>query len=239
MSSVLKRCGARASWLRRDAMSGRSPSLLIASVVCLAAADVRAQPVPTGHVAVLADFLPNRDRTAEMRARLFAEEQLEPRPWVRLTASGFVEGLIGRRALTSPVPGAPVEHDVVGDAVIRVHDANVEVLGARADLLAGFARVPWGKLDELQPTDVINPLPFSMSAVMIGVVAAARLLMVDPVLALVGIALFPALAMINRVYTVRVEGPAGRVQARFGDLASVAVEEAAGGRGQDEVGQLR
>jgi ABC-type multidrug transport system fused ATPase/permease subunit len=73
-------------------------------------------------------------------------------------------------------------------------------------------------------TEALNPVPFSISAVVIGVVAAIRLLWVDPVLALVGITLFPALALINRVYTARVEAPAGRVQARFGDMASVAHE---------------
>ena len=94
-------------------------------------------------------------------------------------------------------------------------------------------------------TEVINPVPFSISAVIIGVVAAGRLLWVDPVLALVGITLFPALAIANRIYTVRVEGPAGLVQARFGDMAGVAHESFDGalavktlGLGDRETGRL-
>ena len=45
-----------------------------------------------------------------------------------------------------------------------------------------------------------------------------------PVLALVGLVLFPLLALANHVYTTHVEEPAALVQARFGDLASVAHE---------------
>jgi hypothetical protein len=142
-------------------MHPRPLIVLIPLVLCLAAAEARAQPVPTGHISLLADFFPNRHRTAELRARLFAEEKLEPSSRFRLTLSGFVEGLLARRKLPSTVPGVSVDHDVRRDAVARVHDANVEWRSARADLLAGFARIAWGKLDELQPSDVINPLDVS------------------------------------------------------------------------------
>jgi hypothetical protein len=37
-------------------------------------------------------------------------------------------------------------------------EAWVEVSGARGDLRAGYGRLTWGRLDEIQPTDVINPL---------------------------------------------------------------------------------
>jgi hypothetical protein len=42
-----------------------------------------------------------------------------------------------------------------------VQDANIEFLGSRVDVLAGYARITWGRLDEIQPTDVINPLDVS------------------------------------------------------------------------------
>jgi hypothetical protein len=120
--------------------------------LCSAAAAAIAQPKPTGHVSLLTDYLPNRDQAAELRARVFAEEKLEPSPLLRVTLSGFVEGLLARRG---------AEHEVRRAAIARVQDANVELRGSRADLLAGFARVAWGKLDELQPTDVVNPLDVS------------------------------------------------------------------------------
>ena len=47
------------------------------------------------------------------------------------------------------------------DAVVRVQDLNVDARLGRVDLLAGFSRVVWGRLDELQPTDVVNPLDVS------------------------------------------------------------------------------
>ncbi len=79
-------------------------------------------------------------------------------------------------------------------------------------------------IDVEAATDTINPVPFSLSAVVIALVALVRLFFVDPVLTSVGLTLFPLLALANRLYTVRVEGPAARVQARFGDVAAVAHE---------------
>ena len=36
-----------------------------------------------------------------------------------------------------------------------------ELTAGRLDVRAGFARVIWGRLDEVQPTDVVNPLDVS------------------------------------------------------------------------------
>jgi ABC-type multidrug transport system fused ATPase/permease subunit len=79
-------------------------------------------------------------------------------------------------------------------------------------------------IDTLGATEAINPVPFSISAIVIAVFAVVRLAMVDPVLTLIGVVLFPLLALANHVYTKHVEEPAALVQARFGDLASVAHE---------------
>jgi hypothetical protein len=43
-----------------------------------------------------------------------------------------------------------------GSAVLR--EGWVEVIGNRADLRVGYGRLAWGRLDEVQPSDVINPL---------------------------------------------------------------------------------
>ena len=63
---------------------------------------------------------------------------------------------------------------------------------------------------------------------------------------LVGLALFPALALINQVYSRRVEVPAARTQARLGEVATVAHESFEGalvvkslGLEDREVGRLR
>ena len=125
--------------------------------VLLCAAAVEARQRPTGHVSVFGDYLPNREDTTELRVRLFAEEKLEPNPRVRITLSGFAEGLLARR----PVGPEPDHTGRVTDAIARVHDAHVGLTWRKLDLLLGSARVVWGRLDELQPTDVINPLDVS------------------------------------------------------------------------------
>lgn len=92
------------------------------------------------------------------------------------------------------------------------------------------SRRPAGELmahadnDAVKAIEFINPAPFSMSAIVIGVVAFIRLLMVDWVIALVALLVFPTLMVVNRIYTARVEEPAALAQERYGALASVAHE---------------
>jgi hypothetical protein len=130
--------------------------VFVLAAVVLAAPPALAQR-PTGYVSVFGDYFPNQQDAVELRARLFVEEKLEPSPRVLVTASGFVEGLWSRRV----VPAAGGSRETVSDAVVRIQDANVAFAGDRVDVLAGYARIAWGKLDEIQPTDVINPLDVS------------------------------------------------------------------------------
>ena len=39
-----------------------------------------------------------------------------------------------------------------------MREAWIEVAGSKGDLRAGYGRIVWGRLDEIQPSDVINPL---------------------------------------------------------------------------------
>ena len=107
-----------------------------------------AQSGPAGYVSLFADHLPNRDAT-ELRARTFVEQKIDAGSRIRLVASGFVEGLLADR-------GAAVR-----DAVAEAHELTATLRTKRIDLSAGFGRVVWGRLDELQPTDVVNPLDVS------------------------------------------------------------------------------
>lgn len=95
---------------------------------------------------MLVDALPNAD-AAELRARLFAERKLTPSPRLTINLGGFVEGLVAHR-----------DDRVRRDAIARPLDLFVEFMGARGDLRAGIGRVVWGRLDEVQPSDVVNPL---------------------------------------------------------------------------------
>ncbi|HJR59800.1 MAG TPA: DUF1302 family protein [Vicinamibacterales bacterium] len=127
---------------------------------------------PTGTLSVFADAFPNgggadappasastaRSSVRELRARLFVEQKLSPTERVRITLSGFAEGLVARR--NDPRAAAHGSRRV-DTAIARVHEATAEARLGRFDLYAGYGRVVWGRLDELQPTDVINPLDVS------------------------------------------------------------------------------
>ena len=131
-------------------MTRALPCLVLALLALgLGATSATAQNLPKGYVSLFGDYFPHRSDTTELRARIFVEEKVEPTPRVRFTLSGFVEGLAADR-LTRETAG-----------IVRLQDANVELHSAKADLLAGYARVTWGKLDEIQPTDVINPIDVS------------------------------------------------------------------------------
>ena len=73
-------------------------------------------------------------------------------------------------------------------------------------------------------TMVLQPLPFSLGVVVIIVAATVQLAIVDPALTLVGLAIFPSLALVNHVYSRRVEAPAAAAQAAIGKVSAVAHE---------------
>jgi hypothetical protein len=133
---------------RRSSWPLWSSWIAVAVTVTGVASPVVAQSPPTGYVSVFLDRLPNRDAT-ELRARGFAEERIDAGPHLRLTASGFVEGLLADRG------------GGITDAIAEPQELNVAFHAKRIELAAGLGRVVWGRLDELQPTDVINPIDVS------------------------------------------------------------------------------
>ena len=143
-----------AAALRRTAIAAGA----VIAAILTSAGGAYAQTVerPTGYVSLFADYVPNRGDTTELRARAFAEQKLSLSDRARLRFSGFVEALESRRPL-QPAAG----REAVRDAIVRVHDATAELRFGRADLFAGYGRNAWGRLDELQPTDVVNPLDVS------------------------------------------------------------------------------
>lgn len=99
--------------------------------------------------------------------------------------------------------------------------------------------------DIMAATEVINPLPFSIGVVTLVVFAVISLATVDWMLMLVALLLFPLLAIVNRMYTSRVEEPIGEVQHRVGEVSTVAHESFDGalvvktlGRAADEIARL-
>jgi ABC-type multidrug transport system fused ATPase/permease subunit len=99
--------------------------------------------------------------------------------------------------------------------------------------------------DIVAASEVLNPLPFSIGVVTLVFFALINLAMVDWLLMLIALLLFPGLIVINRLYTRRAELPLGDVQRRVGQVSRVAHESFDGalviktlGREQDEVDRL-
>lgn len=99
----------------------------------------------SGQVSLLADVLPRRD-TAEFRPSAGMEATFMPVRSLRLKFDGFVEGLTAKRQTN------------VTTGIARVREAWMEIAGDRGDIRAGYGRIVWGRLDEIQPTDAINPV---------------------------------------------------------------------------------
>jgi len=133
----------------------RAAALAVAAVLS-APSGVAAQSPVTGYVSSQVDGVGRPDDAGdgqgadvEWRPRVFLEHRRDIGDHVRLRLSGFVDGLVADRHQ----PEAPVT-----DLIARPQELYVEVVSERADLRVGYSRVVWGRLDELQPTDVVNPL---------------------------------------------------------------------------------
>jgi len=99
--------------------------------------------------------------------------------------------------------------------------------------------------DIIASTEVVNALPFSIGVVTLVVFAIISLATVDWMLTAVAVLLFPALALVNRLYTSRAEVPIGEVQQRVGEVSQIAHESFDGslavktlGRADDEIQRL-
>jgi len=93
-----------------------------------------------------AHALPKQD-ARELRPRITFSGTAELSASARVHVDGIVEGLIADRR------GVRV-NAISADA----RDAWIEAGGKRADIRAGYGRLAWGRLDEVQPSDVINPI---------------------------------------------------------------------------------
>ncbi len=125
---------------------------LCAATLCSNPALAQAPDV-SGYVSLLVDLFPSTgpagDGTravVELRARTLLEASRDLGP-VRVSASGFVEGLLASR-----------ERGAVRAAVVRPQELHAEWASGALDVRVGFSRLAWGRLDEVQPTDVINPI---------------------------------------------------------------------------------
>jgi ATP-binding cassette subfamily B protein len=94
--------------------------------------------------------------------------------------------------------------------------------------------------------DVLYPIPFAIGVIFLVAFAMISLILTDPFLTIVGLLMIPALAVMNRSFARRMQGPAQRAQERIGDVSAVAHESIDGalvvkalGRERAEVERLR
>jgi ATP-binding cassette subfamily B protein len=96
--------------------------------------------------------------------------------------------------------------------------------------LASYRKRPTGELlanadvDVTTAAQTLMPLPFSLGVLALVVISLASLFAADPAFGVVALLLFPTLTFISRWYTNRVHGPSALVQARLGDVSSIAHE---------------
>ena len=67
----------------------------VAACLTLVTAEAAAQ-TPSGDLTIQPDVFPSRDNTAEIRARLFVEQVLDPTPRLLFIFSGSAEGLVAK-----------------------------------------------------------------------------------------------------------------------------------------------
>lgn len=101
-----------------------------------------------GHVSVGVDHLPNVDGVTELRARVLVERGWTAGQW-RLRGAARAEGLAADRGGTRR------------DGHLQIREATAAWSGEALELRAGVGTIVWGRLDEVQPTDVINPIDAS------------------------------------------------------------------------------
>lgn len=105
-----------------------------------------------GEVSVTGLIMPNQPdsgSTSELRSRARVELTADPSFWLRLKFEGTADGLLADR------------QGRVHDVIARAREAWVEARASRAEVRLGYGRLIWGRLDEIRPSDVINPIDTS------------------------------------------------------------------------------
>jgi ATP-binding cassette, subfamily B, bacterial len=96
--------------------------------------------------------------------------------------------------------------------------------------LAYHRETPTGELlahmeaDVKAAVDVFWPVPFATGVIVLIFLAMIQLIAADIFLAMIAAVVFPALAVMNRNFAVRMQGPARRAQERIGEVSAVAHE---------------
>ncbi len=138
-------------------MMSRHARTLALGLALLAAPIVsHAQPSATlsGYTSLMLDAVPDApgpsaspDGAIELRGRVFLDGRVTLGERLTVRAAAWAEGLTGERQ------GATRRA-----AVAQPHEISATWTTSAVELTAGIGQVVWGRLDEFQPTDVVNPI---------------------------------------------------------------------------------
>jgi hypothetical protein len=132
--------------------------LNIVGALCVlaAAAAAEAQPAATlsGYTSIRFDAVPDAPGAStlpagavELRGRVFLDGRVTFGERLAVRAAAWAEGLAGERNGTARRA-----------AVVQPHEITLTWSTRAVELTAGAGQVVWGRLDEFQPTDVVNPI---------------------------------------------------------------------------------
>ncbi len=130
---------------------------IVGALCVLAAADAaEAQPAATlsGYTSLMFDAVPDAPGAStlpagavELRGRVFLDGRVTFGERLAVRAAAWAEGLAGERNGTARRA-----------AVAQPHEITLTWSTRTVELTAGAGQVVWGRLDEFQPTDVVNPI---------------------------------------------------------------------------------
>lgn len=130
--------------------------LPLALALLAAAATAWAQPAAslTGYTSLMLDALPDAPGRAatpagavELRGRVFLDGRVTFGDRLTVRAAAWAEGLTGERNGTTRRA-----------AIAQPQEVTLTWSTPAVELAAGIGQVVWGRLDEFQPTDVVNPI---------------------------------------------------------------------------------
>lgn len=125
----------------------RVGGVLLCCLTSVSAWAQSASPVTVrGDASVLGVVYPTGENVSELRSRLRVEATADPTRWLRLKLETTAEGLIADRGAR------------VNDGVVRVREAWAEASLGATEWRVGYGRLVWGRLDEIMPSDVLNPV---------------------------------------------------------------------------------
>jgi hypothetical protein len=113
-----------------------------------------------GHFSTMLSVMPDvsaaegNQTVSELRSRLFVEGTFTRGDAWFFRTGVFVDALVGKR---SPLSAESTS----AAAVVHTADVYAEYRDDAFDVRGGMSRIVWGRLDEFQPTEVVNPVDLS------------------------------------------------------------------------------